>query len=323
VDPIPAVVVATQARDFAEAKANPDAGKVLADLVGPYLHTEQVGIAEIESMVNEAWAKRAVPVTVDIKRGDVVTTLPGLHHKSLPDVLANLTVGENTMMVGPAATGKSTIAEQCAEALGVDYYAISLSPQTPTSAFLGYMNAGGEYVDTLFHQWHQKGGLFHCDEADNGHPSILATLDAALSGAGWVGFPGGMQRRHPDAIMVASANTYGRGADRKYVGRSPLDVAFLDRFTVEDIGYDEALEDALAAGTGCPDWARVVAVVRRLRTSAENHAMPVVFSPRASVGICKLLIAGRTWDACVAGRLRRGISDTDWAKVTDGKSVTL
>ena len=304
--------------------AGSDAGAALWGLVEPYAKVG-VNAEDIDRMVAEAWKARSVPVTVTVDHADgrTVSFPAGTAHHRLPDVLVNLTAGEHTMMVGPAATGKSTIAEQCAEALGVPYYSLSLSPQTPASALLGYLNAEGHYVESLFYKWHTEGGVFHFDEMDNGHPSILATVNAALSGAGHIGFPCGMRKRHPDAICVGSANTYGRGADRKYVGRSPLDVATLDRFTVEDIDYDNALEDALCAGTGFDLWSNVTAVVRKLRQSADRHAMPVVFSPRASVGICKLLKAGRTWEDCVNVRLRRGLSDQDWSKVTDGITVSL
>jgi len=297
-----------------------DPGAVLADMVRPYLGG--VDAEAIDKLVAEAWAARALPVTINVTRDGVTTTLPGTHHVCLPNVLTNLVAGEHTMMVGPAGTGKSTLAHQAAEAMGVPYYSISLSPQTPASALLGYMDATGTYVSSLFHKWYTEGGVFHFDEMDNGHPSILATINAALAN-GVMAFPDGMAARHPDAIACGSANTYGRGADRKYVGRSPLDVATLDRFTVEDIHYDEALEDVLCASTGCDTWPAVVKVVRALRASADTNAMPIVFSPRASVGICRLLKAGRTWSDCVNVRLRRGLSDTDWSKVTDGVKVSI
>jgi cobaltochelatase CobS len=134
-------------------------------------------------------------------------------------------------------------------------------------------------------------------------------------------FPDGMVKRHADFLAVASANTFGRGPDRKYVGRQAIDLATLDRFTVEYIDVDQALEHTLCLATGL-DAARVervLAYVRTLRTNADTHKLPVVFSPRASVGMCRLMHhAGRSVTDAIAVRVRRGMSDQDWAKVTAG-----
>lgn len=57
---------------------------------------------------------------------------------------------------------------------------------------------------------------------------------------------------HPDFRIIAAANTFGKGADRQYVGRNQLDEASLDRFragTVE-MGYSNKLEKQIL-----PTWA--------------------------------------------------------------------
>ena len=54
--------------------------------------------------------------------------IPALSHKALADVMLDLDAGENVLMVGPAGTGKSSIAKGAAKALGMDYYEISLNP---------------------------------------------------------------------------------------------------------------------------------------------------------------------------------------------------
>lgn len=55
-------------------------------------------------------------------------------------------------------------------------------------------------------------------------------------------FPCGMVERHKDFYVVASGNTYGRGADRRFVGRNPLDGAFINRFVCVTVDYDPKLE---------------------------------------------------------------------------------
>lgn len=242
--------------------------------------------------------------------------MPGDTHRMLPEVAKALLV-EHVMMVGPAGTGKSTIAEQAAEALGLSFYSISLSPQTSESKFLGYLDANGAYHRTLFREAFENGGVFHVDEIDNGHPSILAVLNAALANS-QMAFPDGMVKRHCDFRVIASANTYGRGFTRQYVGRQQLDAATLDRFTVITIDIDPALERALCHSTGADAATvdKVLTYIDKLRSRAATEGLQVILSPRASVGMCRLLHAGFDWDAAVDARVRRGLDDDTWRKLT-------
>jgi cobaltochelatase CobS len=129
-----------------------------------------------------------------------------------------------------------------------------------------------------------------------------------------------MVKRHADFRCVASANTYGRGPDRAYVGRQALDAAFMDRFTVITIEVDEALEECLCMATGL-DGTRVkaaLAYVRHLRAKAIEYKLPLVFSPRRSESLCDALADGFTVSEATEMEIRRGISDADWRKVADG-----
>jgi cobaltochelatase CobS len=295
---------------------------LLATLSGPGISPE-----EVRSMIRDELGNVVYPTNTVVVRGEgsEPKKIDGATHPKLASIITNLDAGEHVLMVGPAGTGKSTIAEQAAEALGLEFYAISLSPQTPTSQLVGYMQATGEYVGTLFRKAYEHGGVFHFDEFDNGHPSILATVNAALAN-GQMAFPDRMVKRHADFRAVASANTYGRGADRKYVGRQALDMATLDRFAIEYVDVDESLETTLCMATGLPQHTvqQVLAYVRTLRRNASRHGMAVVISPRASVGMCRLLKAGRPLSEVIDSRARRGLSDADWEKLRMGApSISL
>lgn len=306
-------------------KVDDAAGAALAAMIEPHLKGG-LDAGKVDSMVADAIAKRSLPVQVEIKRGDEVKPVKGLTHKQLPDILTTMLSGENVLMVGPAGTGKSTIARQIAEALELPFYEIGLSVQTSEAKLMGYMQANGEYVPSLLFQAASKGGLFHFDELDNAHASILACVNSITSCVGQetnVGFPHEMVPVHPDFRVIASANTFGRGPTRSYVGRSPIDKSTLNRFAVEEIWYDEAMEDSICAATGYPAWNRVVTVVRALRANLEKSGMAEVISPRDSLGMCKQLQAGRTWEAVVANRLRRGLTDGDWQKLSNGVKVSL
>jgi cobaltochelatase CobS len=295
---------------------------LLDALSGPPMDPETV-----RAMVREELGAVVFPTNTVVVRGEgsEPKKIDGATHPKLGAVIADLDAGEHVLMVGPAGTGKSTIADQAAEALGLDFYSISLSPQTPTSQLVGYMQATGEYVSTLFRKAFEHGGVFHFDEFDNGHPSILATVNAALAN-GSMAFPDRMVKRHANFRAVASANTFGRGADRMYVGRQALDMATLDRFSVEYVDIDESLETTLCMATGLAEHTvrQVLAFTRKLRDNAAKHKMAVVISPRASVGMCRLLKAGRPLSEVIDARCRRGLSDADWDKLRQGApSISL
>lgn len=309
----PAASPASPANDALTAALGP-----LADLLRPMLGAK-VDEAQVRGIVDEMLAGVNHPLRVEFKMGDEIRPIEGNVHAMLPVVSRILGVGLHVMMVGPAGTGKSTIAAQAAEALGLEHYSISLSPQTPASALMGYMTATGEYVRSLFREAYENGGVFHFDEVDNSHPSTLAIVNAALAN-GHMAFPDGMVKRNENFRCVASANTYGRGPDRAYVGRQAIDAATLDRFTVVTVEVDEALEEALCMSTGIASSQvkRVLAYVRYLRTMAADYKLPLTFSPRASHGMCLLFAANFTASEAIEMRARRGISDADWNKVATG-----
>jgi MoxR-like ATPase len=248
-----------------------------------------------------------------------------LHHQQLGDVIRVMSV-EHCLMVGGAGAGKGEIAYQTAEALGVPFYTLdqgSLSPQTPVSAIIGYMNSSGNYVGTTFRQAFEHGGLIFLDELDNAQPACLATVNAALAiREGQVlGWPGGqMVKRHKDFRVLAAANTFGRGPDRTYAARQRGDAATWDRFSILHLKYDHGLEDVLCRQTGLDEdrVVNVVRYVRSLRSNVEKQNLPVVIGMRASIGMCRLLQAGMSADAAIDARCRRGASDADWAKISHG-----
>lgn len=276
----------------------------------------KVDRAEVESIVKQAIEDVVFPTRTIVERatGERVEIEGG--HAMLGDVITMLLSDVHVMMVGPAGTGKSTLAHSAAGALGLPFYSLSLSAQTPNSTILGYMDAAGNYVRSLFREAYENGGCFLFDEVDNSNPNALAVVNAALAN-GSMGFPDDMVRRHPDFRVLASANTYGRGADRQYVGRQAMDAATLDRFAVVTVNVDEQLESTLCKATGL-ESGRVTDVLdytRKLRRSAEDQGMRVIVSPRASIGMCKLLAAGMSWATASEAMVLKGMSSADRVKL--------
>jgi MoxR-like ATPase len=256
------------------------------------------------------FAETAPPMLEVVLPGGERNRVTGHRHSALPDVLTVLNARCHVLLVGPAGTGKSMMAQQAAAALGLEFQALSLGPTTPMSKIFGYYDAHGQYHDTPFRRAFEHGGLMLLDELDSGHPGLLAELNQALS-LGTCAFADGMVTAHPAFRLVATANTYGAGGDRQYVGRQALDAATLDRFVIVDVPVDEDLEERLALAQAPDqedDVREILEEVRELREMAAEKRLPVMFSPRASIDAAKLLRAGATVEQAMQWRVVRGMS---------------
>ncbi|MEV0779625.1 AAA family ATPase [Streptomyces sp. NPDC050428] len=253
----------------------------------------------------------SVPPVVEVRVAEAdPVRVTGHTHAVLPDVLLALGAGCHVLLVGPAGTGKSMMAQQAAQGFEQEFHALSLGPTTPMSKIFGYYDAHGQYHGTPFRSAFEHGGLMLLDELDSGHPGLLAELNQALSIRSCA-FADGMVAAHPEFRLIATANTYGTGGDRQYVGRQALDAATLDRFVVIDVPVDEDLEEhiALAHAPARPAEARqVIEEVRRLRATGVEKRLPVMFSPRASIDAAKLLQAGASVEQALRWRVVRGMS---------------
>jgi len=271
--------------------------------------------ATIESIRKDAVAAAVAaveqhrPVRIEIKQGAEIKVLPNGHrHPVFPDVLASLSVRENVYLVGPAGSGKTTLASQCAEALGLPFYstgAVGMAYQLQ-----GFINAEGKYMETDLYRAYVNGGVFLFDEIDASSAQALLAFNA-IAANDLAAFPCGTVKRHPDFVIIAAANTWGSGADAQYVGRAQLDAATLDRFAFISMDYDEKLELAISPND---EWTRYVQAFRRAVRELKIRA---VVSPRASIKGGKLLSAGLKWDRVEEMLLLRGMSRNDIDKIRE------
>jgi cobaltochelatase CobS len=224
----------------------------------------QETVASLEAQVAEL--KIPAKVTLKIGEGAKDVKVPDTAHEIFPNVLASVGAGLNTLMVGPAGCGKTTIAKQVAEALHKPFsYTGAVSNEFK---LLGFKNAQGEYVPTTFYKEFTEGHVFCFDEMDGSDANALLMLNQALANR-QLDFPCGCIDAHPDFAVIGCANTYGHGASRQYVGRNQLDAASLDRFTFFPMDYDEKLERALSTSKA---WlGHVWAVRKRARDNSLRH----------------------------------------------------
>jgi hypothetical protein len=259
-----------------------DAAEVIAQL-GKLINT-QVDMdmirAEIQAAISEIPTNK-----IEVKVNQLPKVTMDRQHKQFETVLNLMVNRQNIWLRGPAGSGKSTLPRNAAKAMKLPFYEISVCAQTPESKLLGYMDATGNYVSTLFHKAYSEGGVFLLDEIDNGNPNVLAVLNSALAN-GSCAFPNGMVDKHKDFVLVAAANTIGTGGNLQYIGRNRIDAATIDRFWMVDVEYDEQLELDIAPVK------KFTLRVQELRKRAVEMKLPVVISPRISINGGKMILAG-------------------------------
>jgi len=203
--------------------------------------------------------KRTNPRVLILKRPDgTKKRIKQPRHQNYEEMLELVMFRENIMLVGPSGCGKSHLCKQVAGDVKLDFYHINFSAGTSESHLTGRLLPIGkagqfEYVFADYALAYENGGLYLGDELDAADSNMLLVINTSLSN-GYLALPNRPSKpridKHPDFVFIGAANTYGRGADRLYVGRNQLDEAFLDRFRVGmiEMDYDEELEAKL-----CPD----------------------------------------------------------------------
>ena len=162
-------------------------------------------------------------------------------HANLEAVIRIAQLRLHVWLHGDAGGGKSVAAQCVANALGLPYYEKAVGEQTTESSLLGFHHATGGTVRTQLREAYEHGGVYLLDEADCGSPAVLAVINNLLAN-GHGSFPDGVVARHPDFILIAGANTVGRGSDGTYVKARVIDPSTLDRFCFVQWDYDPAIE---------------------------------------------------------------------------------
>jgi hypothetical protein len=235
--------------------------------------------------------------------------LEGLQHYMTEKVIRIAALNDPIMLVGPAGCGKTTIGEQTAKALQLPFYITSTI--NDTHELMGFIDGYGKYHTTPFRQAFQNGGLWVADEIDAWDASALLAANSALAN-GYATFPDADAPilRHPYFRMVATANTFGNGADRVYIGRNELDAASLDRFATLNVDYDLNLERAFSAGNS--KWLEHVWETRK---KINEKRIRHVASSRAIAKGSRALAAGLEWDDVNEFYLLKGMSKADREKI--------
>lgn len=298
----------------------------IVSIINAAVDTKTAGIAEtleialterITDIIAEQVAK-AQPTVYQIN-GKATVEVKGDTHAKFPRILSLAAKGKNIMLVGPAGTGKSFIAKQIAEALGIDYRETAFNNMLPESRIFGYMDMNGKYVRTPFRDAYEYGHLWLGDEADNGNANVIAGTNNAIAGKECA-FPDGLVAKHPNFVAMLACNTYGQGANRTYIGRNKLDGATLNRFSKVTLPIDEALEERLTLPRH-PNAKRWLEIVRACRANVERYSLEVVISPRDAIDGADTL-DGATFEEVANERFLDGLAADVRRKVLDGVDLS-
>ncbi len=254
---------------------------------------------EVRRMVQNELAKGGAVQRFEVRLPDqTIHPLQGKPHVKFGRALRLAAARRNILLVGPAGCGKTHLAAQVAEALGLPFACISCSAGMSEGQLLGRLvpiGEGGrfEYLRSDFVRCYEEGGVFLFDEIDAADSNTLLVINAALAN-GHMALPNRPDKptavKHPDFVCIAAANTFGTGADRQYVGRNQLDESTLDRFRIGQIelDYDPDIEAAL-----CPDEtlrSRLMSLRQKVRESKVRRVVSMRFLHDAYV----MLRAGDT-----------------------------
>ncbi|MGI9251324.1 MAG: AAA family ATPase [Pseudohongiellaceae bacterium] len=275
---------------------------------------EQIDELRAETAAKIAEVSR--PIINEIHIGEMpIVKMTGKQHAAFPIILrAAIATKHNggIMLVGPAGSGKTTLARQIADAMNLQFYFQGRADSE--YKLLGFIDAHGNYQDTPLRKAYQHGGVFLFDEMDASEPAAMIALNTALANS-QADFPDGIIDKHPDFIAIAAANTFGRGATMQYVGRNQLDAATLDRFGIFDINYDAGIERALAPpGAVYDKWYSLVSTAR---DAAINSKLQVIISPRATQLGGAMIAAGIPISQVIAAVIIKGANDSESAIITD------
>lgn len=280
----------------------------------------EIDESRVRSIVDEMLAGKASRV-IEIHHEDrEPIKIEGYVHPDFERALKYLQRGANVMLVGPAGCGKSHMAKQLAQALDVQFGMISGSAGASESELKGWLLPvdGGrfEYCASEFVQLYEGGNALWCfDEIDGFDPNMLMVANVPLANGH---FYVQQRRENPtvkrgqNVYFLATANTFGTGANPIYCGRNPMDEATRDRFIFIHVDYDKRLEENIGSAGGLTE--AEMAGIWELRDRCRENGLRRVISTRAFQKAAIMKQSGDSWRE-IRDRLLEGWSKDEKAKV--------
>lgn len=181
-------------------------------------------------------------------------------------------VGDSCLLVGPTGSGKSSLVEQTTARMRWPTVTVSAHSRMEMPELTGYNlpytdpvtgDLQTRFVDGPLTKAMRNGFVFVLDEYDTLDPAVSVGLHAVLEGrplviaenGGEVIFP------HPEFRFVACGNTAGQGDENAlYTATMQQNLATLDRFRVQEVGYLDAVAEAPLLQEMAPDLPEAIAM---------------------------------------------------------------
>ena len=209
----------------------------------------------------------------------------------------------NTMILGPAGTGKTSVIKVLCDKLGLKLHIFDMgSMMDPISSLLGVhrLEAGGSIFDyAKFTQVIQEPCVILLDELSRAPQSamniLFPCLDDRRSLSIEIACGKGIReiKIHPEVTFIATANV---GAE--YSGTNSMDRALVNRFFTLELGYIPAKEEAavLSKRTGITkaDSDMIVKVAGNIRNLASKQEVSSSPSIRETLMVAELVADGWT-----------------------------
>jgi hypothetical protein len=287
---------------------------------------ELLSLRELQEKVDTLDKARRIEIVVHENGKKQVIKLDGPRHPAFDEVYFHLGCGDNVMLVGPRGCGKTYLAEQMAKAFSKSFLLIGCSGGLTESSLLGKWlpnDKGGttfipsgflKAVENTAKPAAKNGWLTLLDELDGSDPNVVLCLNSLLAN-GMLSVPQRFGKevavKDSKCWILGAANTYGNGADRRYVGRNQLDAAFVDRFIFIAMDYDKQLERSLITSDD------LLNMVWDYREKINSNRLERSISTRWLVYAQRWIEHGKDLDYC-RKMLLTGWSDNDVKKVKGG-----
>ena len=192
---------------------------------------------------------------------------PVLPKSAVPDfqkIVDDVMLGQNVMLVGGAGTGKTTLAQNVADALGRPYITINCSQWTAPTEIIGGQTIEGYQEGKMIEAW-RSGWMLILDELPKLDPNTAGLFNDALAKSK---VPGGKIfnarkegfERHADFCCIATGNVYPNAESVAYGANNKQDLSLLDRFagSVYTIEKNPELERQVVGSATLWQWCNMV-----------------------------------------------------------------
>jgi len=263
-----------------------NSAKVSSKLATRKINTVLKGLTQyvVDAMDQAIEDIQIPPVQVPVyKEGEHIINIEGHVNDQIQKIVSVMELGIPVCLFGGSGTGKTTLAKQASEIIGLPFYCQTITAGMPESALLGRhkLTTGGgmEYINTPFLNAVENGGVFLLDEFDAIDENCALAINNLLE-FGYLNLPMRDEKpvvqAHKDFKFIACANTKLNGASLIHNGRNQLDGATISRFDggIFEIGYDLHLEKLL-----CPDT-MIRTMFQDVRRIVEQHDIRKEISTR-------------------------------------------